>query len=245
MRADLPLVTWRLPRLTDHARDNAAWQELEVDGTLGDQFKVFCGSPSATTVGSGSSTVFGVVASGEVSLSFAGQTFTISAGMYFCVPDAVSLDGAGVVFRVEQLAWRGFFHLGGPIEEAGRLKYIDGCTDSLLISPPIKGDSCLNLLHIPPGTTQSSHTHPSFRIGVVFDGAGDCAVGAERHSLEALTAFFIGAGVDHHFKTEDHHLRVVAFHPDSDFGPDNENHPMLNRTVLKDDPKGGSDTLHS
>lgn len=29
-----------------------------------------------------------------------------------------------------------YFHLGGPTEERGRLRYIDGCTDSLRIAPP-------------------------------------------------------------------------------------------------------------
>jgi hypothetical protein len=27
-------------------------------------------------------------------------------------------------------------------------------------------------------------------------------------------------------------LRVIAYHPDSDFGPTHEDHPMINRTMV-------------
>jgi hypothetical protein len=27
-------------------------------------------------------------------------------------------------------------------------------------------------------------------------------------------------------------MDVIAFHPDSDFGPEDENHPMINRTIV-------------
>jgi hypothetical protein len=30
--------------------------------------------------------------------------------------------------------------------------------------------------------------------------------------------------------TEDSHLDVIAYHPDTDFGPTDDNHPMINRT---------------
>jgi hypothetical protein len=36
----------------------------------------------------------------------------------------------------------------------------------------------------------------------------------------------------HGFHTQDQHLRVVVYHPDSDFGPTDEAHPMINRTSL-------------
>ena len=32
------------------------------------------------------------------------------------------------------------------------------------------GDPCLNLLHIPPSTRQSAHTHPSIRVGLIVSG---------------------------------------------------------------------------
>jgi hypothetical protein len=36
----------------------------------------------------------------------------------------------------------------------------------------------------------------------------------------------------HAFQTEDSSMDVVAFHPDSDFGPEHDNHPMINRTFV-------------
>jgi hypothetical protein len=73
----------------------------------------------------------------------------LTAGMYFAVP------GAGACLGRQSSATTiavSFFQIGGPIEETGRLRYIDGRTDSLLIPPVLRGDACLNLLHIPPGT---------------------------------------------------------------------------------------------
>jgi hypothetical protein len=37
----------------------------------------------------------------------------------------------------------------------------------------------------------------------------------------------------HRFQTNDDELVVVAFHPDSDFGPENLDHPMINKTVVE------------
>ena len=38
---------------------------------------------------------------------------------------------------ISALGWLGMMVLGGPLEERGRLRYIDGCTDSLLV-PPVR-----------------------------------------------------------------------------------------------------------
>ena len=35
--------------------------------------------------------------------------------------------------------------------------------DTLLLAPPKLTDPCLNLLHFPPGITQTAHSHPSLR----------------------------------------------------------------------------------
>ena len=59
-------------------------------------------------------------------------------------------------------------------------------------------------------------------------------VGGERRvPLEAGTSFVIPANVLHAFETsESDTLDVIAFHPDSDFGPAPTDHPMINRTVV-------------
>ena len=185
----------------------------------------------AVFAGEADTTHFGVVHAGTPTLRCSSGTFNLTPGMYFAVPGEMSVGpGAGVL--ITRHDHRGFFHLGGPIEERGRLRYIDGCTDSLLVPPVLRGDPCLNLLHIPPDTNQTRHTHPSFRVGVVVRGAGACCTPEGTVPLSAGTVFVIRAGGLHSFHTGDHELLLVAYHPDSDFGPTHEDHPMLNRTLI-------------
>jgi len=180
----------------------------------------------------GDATHFGFVASGAPKLECASGSFTLRPGMFFSAagPAAVTGGGSGIV--VDRVGHRGWFQLGGPVEERGRLRYIDGCTDSLLLPPLVKGDPCLNLLHIPARTQQSAHTHPSLRLGMILDGAGLCVTPDGRIPLRPGQVFLIRTGGLHSFHTESSHLRVLAYHPDSDFGPTHEDHPMLNRTHL-------------
>jgi len=183
-------------------------------------------------------------------------------GMVFSVPGAARVFGSasrGIVVSRED--WKGFTVLSGPIEREGRLKYIDGCTDSLLIPPVKMGDPCLNLLYFPPGIDQTRHTHPSDRIGMVLSGKGRChhwdgAVlefpepGGFGPSMafprvvhdgpEATTElvpgmiFCIHTNGLHKFTTpHGEELRVLAYHPESDFGPTDEDHPMINRTIVE------------
>ncbi len=137
---------------------------------------------------------------------------------------------------------------GQGIEPEGRLKYIDGCTDSLLIPPVKLGDPCLNHLHFPKGITQTPHTHPSHRIGIVARGSGECVTPFGNLPLYEGMIFVIkewdGESHDvaldgtnqpngtHKFNTYDEAMDVIAFHPDSDFGPTDITHPMINRTIV-------------
>jgi hypothetical protein len=151
------------------------------------------------------------------------------------------------VLIIERIGFNGVFSLGGPIEHNGRLKYIDGCTDSLLV-PPVKfGDPCLNHLHFPPGIDQTMHTHPSMRVGLVTRGHGECVTPFGNIPLFPGQLFIIHEddgtkvpGIDgndhpagsHCFRTFDGTMDVIAYHPDSDFGPSDEEHPMINRTIV-------------
>jgi quercetin dioxygenase-like cupin family protein len=150
--------------------------------------------------------------------------------MYFSVASSATLTTAGRAIVFTRLGTRGMFMVGGPIEEAGRLRYIDGCTDSLLVPPVVRGDPCLNLLHIPPGTRQTAHTHTSLRVGIIASGTGRCVKPEGVTPLARGHAFFIPAHAQHSFFTDEDALRVIAWHPDSDTGPSDEDHPMLNRT---------------
>lgn len=177
---------------------------------------------------------------------------------YFSTHGIFHLTGNFKAICIEVLCDKGKFKenkfkayttIGGPIEEKGRLKYIDGCTDSLLIPPVKKGDPCLNHLHFPAGIIQTPHTHPSHRIGIVANGNGECVTPFGNLPLDEGCIFVIkeydgqekSEGLDgkiyeagtHKFNTYSSHMDVIAFHPDSDFGPEDEFHPMINRTIVE------------
>jgi hypothetical protein len=47
------------------------------------------------------------------------------------------------------------------------------------------------------------------------------------------TVFSMTPGSVHKFRTTTQSMDVVAWHPDSDTGPSDEDHPMLNRTIVE------------
>lgn len=168
-----------------------------------------------------------------------GHEYNLGPGMYFCVPGTMRIEG-GSGIAISRLGYHGIFSIGGPIEERGRMRYIDGCTDSLLLPPVLKGDPCLNHLHFPPQIDQTRHTHPSIRVGVVASGRGRCVVPANDDgtgpdvpiALVPGALFVIPTGGQHSFFTDDETMDVIAYHPDSDTGPQHDDHPMVNRTLV-------------
>lgn len=178
------------------------------------------------------STHYGFVYDGRANLVCSAGEFLLNAGMYFAVPGEAVVRGVGRGIAMSSLGFNGIFQIGGPIEAKGRLKYIDGCTDSLLIPPVLKGDPCLNLLYFPPGIDQTQHTHPSNRIGMVARGHGTCITPDEEIPLVPGQIFIINAHGPHSFRTTDSDMTVIAYHPDSNFGPTHEDHPMINRTIV-------------
>jgi quercetin dioxygenase-like cupin family protein len=183
----------------------------------------------------GEATHYGVVAEGEAMLVDEGDTFRLRAGMFFVLPAPAAIVGAGSRgLVISRLGYRGLRMIGGPLEAEGRLRYIDGCSDTVLAAPPKRGDPCLNHLHIPARVLQSTHSHPSERIGVILRGRGECRTPEGAWALEPGMGWRIPAGCPHAFATGAGSLDVVAWHPDSDFGPTDENHPMINRTILAD-----------
>jgi quercetin dioxygenase-like cupin family protein len=177
-------------------------------------------------------THFGYVYDGTLTIEHASGEFTLRSGMYFSAPGEAVVHGTGSGIAISRLGYHGFFHVGGPVEARGRLKYIDGCTDSLLISPVEMGDACFNLLYFPPGVNQTQHTHPSMRVGMVIRGQGECTTPTGTIPLIPGRVFIIRADGVHGFRTEGSEMAVVAYHPDSDFGPTHEAHPMINRTIV-------------
>lgn len=190
-------------------------------------------------------THFGYVLDGECELECAAGRFRAGPGMYFSVPGPATVGGAGRGLVVASHGSRGVFLLGGPIETTGRLRYIDGCTDSLLVPPLVLGDPCLNALYFPPGVDQTEHTHPSLRAGIVSSGRGECVLAGGAVALEPGLAFVIRAGCAHRFRTTGTPMVVIAFHPDSDFGPTHEAHPMINRTIVDGVPASRIDAIRT
>ncbi len=178
-------------------------------------------------------THYGMVVSGGAILHDRLDRYRLRAGMFFCWPGAGTLRGPGcTALIVSRLDYLGLRQVGGPLESTGRLRYIDGCTDTLLVCPPRLGEPCLNHLHIPPGTAQSQHTHPSERLGVILRGRGECRTPSGVWELKPGMAWRIPTGSRHSFYTTDSSLDVIAWHPDSDFGPTDTAHPMINKTIL-------------
>jgi quercetin dioxygenase-like cupin family protein len=165
-------------------------------------------------------------------LTVAHGTHPVPALGYAVLPEPARLErGSGLVITAP--AYNGLFQVGGPVEPRGRLHYIDGCSDTVLVPPAVRGDPCLNLLHLPPGTRQTDHEHPSVRVGVVLTGEGVCVSdGAHRDRLAPGYAFVLAPRTVHHFETPvDSSMLLIAWHPDSDTGPTDDDHPMLNRTL--------------
>jgi len=178
---------------------------------------------------------FGYVIEGNVHIKKlkSGIESRLESGMYFSLNGEWSISASGTILLFLVHGFSGLNSFGGPIEEYGRLRYIDNCTDSLLLPPMRLGDPCLNLLVFPPGIVQTPHTHPSFRAGCVVSGRGVCVTEEKEIPLAVGDFFFIPKDHRHSFNSDPKlGLRVIAFHPDSDFGPTDEVHPMINRTII-------------
>lgn len=132
----------------------------------------------------------------------------------------------------------------GEVPDRGALRYIDGAWNSLLYGPQKLGAPCLNMLHIPCEINQTAHTHPSERIGIVLSGRvkvkqwEDPADEPIVSTLDAGDVWTLDADTLHSFHTTKADIekfgevRILAFHPDSDFGATDEVAPMINRTIV-------------
>jgi quercetin dioxygenase-like cupin family protein len=180
-------------------------------------------------------TLIGFVLTGKAKIRADGREQVVEAKEYFSIPvhDRLDISGPAKGFGVLRLGYIGLRCIGGPIESRGRLKYIDGCSDTLLISPPVRGDPCFNLLHFPRGVEQTRHTHPTIRVGMIHEGAGRCHTDAGTQPLDPGKMFILYPGAAHAFSTAGTDgMSLTVFHPDTDVGPAHDEHPMLNRTIV-------------
>lgn len=137
-----------------------------------------------------------------------------------------------VVFQ--RLDYTGMDNIG-TIEHEGRLNYIDGCKDTLLFQPIKFGLPCLNALFMPNGVHQTMHTHPSTRAGIILEGKAVCVTPQAEYSLSPGMIFYLPTDGLHKFRTDyaGSSLKLSAYHPDSDVGPTDDNHAMINRTIVE------------
>ncbi len=186
---------------------------------------------SARTFDDIATTVYGVVVTGRATVRTAGIVAQLEAGSFFALPGPCEVDARESVMIVERIGHRAIPCIG-RIENRGRLVYIDGCSDTILCAPARLGDPVLNHLHFPARTEQSIHVHPTRRLGVVVRGRGTAFGVGWTETLEPGVAFSIEEHERHAFRTQGESMDVVAFHPDSDWGPTDAAHPMLNRTYV-------------
>lgn len=180
-------------------------------------------------------THFGVIIAGEIELIYPDRQRGLKQGDFFSVAGSATIrSSTGVGMVSSACNYVGLNVLGGPLEDTGRLRYINGCTDTLLVPPVRKGDPCFNHLHFPAGIVQTPHTHPSVRTGVVYRGRGECVVPTENKPVPLVPghAFVIETDAVHSFNTTHEAMDVIAFHPDSDTGMTDDDHPMVNRTMV-------------
>lgn len=177
------------------------------------------------------STAYGLASKTGGSINVNNKIFNLYQGMYFCVAGESIIQNL-IGFICIRREYNGLFSIGGPAEKVGRLKYVDECSDTLLISPTIFGDPCLNYLYIPAGINQVAHTHPSVRIGYILGGEGYCLTKNGKFDLYPGIVFLLHPNEVHSFHTQNSYLSIFVYHPDSDFGPTDEVHPMLNKTFI-------------
>lgn len=160
---------------------------------------------------------------------------SVYCGEYFCINAPVKINAiCSDVTYIHETSGLVNEVIAGKIGLKGNQLYIDGCMDSLLVCPRKLGESCLNALYFPYNTKQEYHFHPSLRCGIVLRGKGKADIDGVMYDLCVGDTWVIPPNVTHRFITDDEELVVVAYHPDSDWGPTDEKHPMINRTLFGD-----------
>lgn len=153
-------------------------------------------------------------------------TFSALVNKDFCISGkGVVIETPGIYFTEQK-----FSLVDGS--RPGHLCYIDGCSNTNLVDPLRNGDPCLNYLYFPPGINQTYHTHPSIRIGFIISGKGYASINNKEIPLDVGSVFVLDRHTFHRFRTEDSHMSLMVFHPDSEDGPRDEFNPMKSRTYI-------------
>jgi mannose-6-phosphate isomerase-like protein (cupin superfamily) len=121
------------------------------------------------------------------------------------------------------------------IRQGTTLPYVNGCSTKQLFPPDRLGDPTLQLLHMPPHTTeQVHHIHSTVRVVYVLRGRGTSVVGTSEHStrqdLVPGTTCILEPMCPHHFETDAEPLMCIPLHVFSSSGSSELDHPMFRGT---------------
>ena len=220
--------------VSSDAGEEIALDEIEVQTWNGGPLKL---RPDASH--------FITILDGQMVIDNDGIQATLKEYCYGTFPGDTQVAGNGNAIIVSSVNYKSMALFGGPLETDGRLKYVDGCTNSLLLAPPVKGEPCLNFLNLPSGTHQTPHTHPTIRVGMVVSGYGRCGTKGDPLIFEPGSVFIIPPDALHSFQTDDANIRIILFHPDSVVGPTDTDQTMLNNTFVEGVSAKGLTELHT
>jgi mannose-6-phosphate isomerase-like protein (cupin superfamily) len=125
------------------------------------------------------------------------------------------------------------------IQQGTTLPYVNGCSTKQLFPPERPGDPTLQLLYMPPHTTeQVHHVHSTVRVVYILTGRGISVIGlgdhTVRHELSPGTICVLEPMCPHHFETGAEPLLCIPLHIFSSTGRHELDHPMLSGTHLID-----------
>jgi hypothetical protein len=120
------------------------------------------------------------------------------------------------------------------IHQGTTLPYVNGCSTKQLFPPERPGDPTLQLLLMPPHTTeQAHHIHSTSRVVFILRGHGISVVGTPGHTTRQELAPEMGCILEpmcpHHFETGSEPLVCVPLHIYSSTAGETD-HPMLRGT---------------
>jgi quercetin dioxygenase-like cupin family protein len=143
--------------------------------------------------------------------------------------------GAGTAVVIEYMGLRlleSRYYVQDKLE-MGNLSYMDGGTNTTAVNPGRLGDPVVNYVHFPAGMSQTLHTHPSHRVGMVLKGRGLIELDNGDFQLEQGDVFFMQRNVLHNFMCPyDENVVLFVFAPDSGTGPTDEVNPLKIRTYV-------------
>jgi len=125
------------------------------------------------------------------------------------------------------------------IHQGTTLPYVNACSTKQLFPPERPGDPTLQLLYMPPYTSeQAHHIHSTVRVVYVLSGRGNSVVGIGDHTvineLSPGMVCLLEPMCPHHFETGSEALLCAPLHIFSSTGRHELDHPMAYGTHLID-----------